>query len=378
MEQPPPQKNKLPVLNKVGTRTRFDADTEYVAYPTGDLSTITRIGEHEYETMVTKSYSNTILNPSTDRAWDMFNGRGGRVESHPENKHTLLMPMQVNGKCAANCGNCGYRASLHKGVVARPVSPANAERIYEKSLEVWRHLHPGQDLGMMGVSFVMAGGAGFNEYVTEVLDVIESKPDVSRVRLSTIAPKSQEKRNPFTNFLKAVKGSKERKSKVKWRLQVSIHSTNPKARLDYVNGAILGIEHERKLKVYSLEEIATAFRAFYEDTGRKGVLAFTCNEQTEIDPMVLIQAGLTPDITSISLRDTRVEDPTEQANLDPMSEDTFKRIYTRLQTSRNHEGKVVPPDDIVIMPSSESGGEQERHVGTTRETHDQVMDLLEG
>lgn len=303
----------------------------------GNLQATIEVGGVAYPLVCTSSFGPEVKNPNNQLVRDYL--KGVLPKPHPDSPTTLLLPLQANDRCAANCKGCVFaRDIVGEGFLALPTTPKTLQVILDNARVLMRKYGLLSANGTFRVGALLSGDPSFNQHTTELIRVFGENPDITAVRLSTIAVKT--KNNPLMAILEGARVIKSMESNLNLRVQVSLHSTNSEKRRFHVS-----YHGPLTVKLISMTEINAAFGEIKKVTGFRSTLAFVTDTDTDIDPEVL-SAHFDQRYTDISLRPII---STTKYTATPMHPDRFINLYKSL-TERGWE--------VRIIPSSEKGIEQ--------------------
>lgn len=306
------------------------------------FESLIRIGGHSYLLGLTPSYSNEVINPTKEQILGFL---AGRVPSQNDfSPYVLLLPMQANGRCIANCKGCCFaRDETSKKMsdfdrnlrLALPVTPEVMRSLLQTGISI------GEATGFIGqqkirVNTLLSGDPAFNPHIKEVIQVVASEPRVCASRWSTVAVSTGV--NVLGEFIESTRIVA---TDHKLRFQVSLHSSDDKKRENHINYHGVG----KRLRLIPNSEISEAFEKIKKETGNSSTLAFVVDESSTIDPAVLAR-NYSPNSTWISLRPMA---QTEFYTPTPMSADKFISMYTNLRAGGWN---------VTFIPSSYSTIEQ--------------------
>jgi hypothetical protein len=246
-------------------------------------------------------YASTIINPDLDDV--VRYAEGGPPAVNPNSK-VLLLPIQENGRCAADCEGCVFANSrnlhTHDNRASRIATPVNPHIMRlmmdnaQESAEANGILDPGE---RYRVNVLLAGDPSFNRYTSELILLVASNPRVSASRWSTIAMDTSS--HPLNSFKEAARQASYwgLLDSHKLRFQVSLHSTDEEARIKHVEY----YSRANYSRLISMEDIAGSFSEIKTITGNASTLSFVVHNRSIIDPNVLANIFNTNN-TWVSLR----------------------------------------------------------------------------
>lgn len=301
-------------------------------------------GVETYPLTVTPSFGPEIVNPDLDSATSL--AYGTKFPSpNPQAPYSLLVGLQANGRCGADCKGCvfanhrvGEAMAGSQTALARPVDLGTMSELIQQGKAIMREEGLITDKQTIRLNALLSGDPAFTPYVEELITMAITDPDISASRWSTIAADTT--RNPLNAFVNAaaVHEQLSRRSSVvashRLRFQVSLHSTDEGERTKHVSHYRNG----RGVRLLSTGKIAEAFYCIRELTGYKPTLSFVLHGGSVIDPKRL-QTEIPADLAMVCVRPII---PTDDDSTDPMPVDTFRTLYSDLR-DRGYNVIVMPP-----------------------------------
>ena len=267
------------------------------------------------------SYGPSVVNPSLEAVKSML--RGEVPTSNPDTPTVMLLPLQANGKCGANCRECTFARSRAVGRgLARPTTP----EVFNELINVGREIGDREGVLARGQKFrvnaLLSGDPSYNKHFGDLVVTTGLNPNITASRWSTIGVRTVS--NPLSAFTAAACDLRLRGSSHKARFQVSLHSTDPRKRIEHVSYYNEG----HLLSLIPVAEISDAFSEIKSITGESSTLAFVLHGESEIDPRVLAD-NFSQDNTWISLRPVVIT--SEQSKTQPMLEIDVLNLYSTLR-----------------------------------------------
>lgn len=290
------------------------------------LEALIEIGGQAYPIVWMPSYGSSIINPNPEEVVAYANGRVPEVNS--DSPMALLVPLQANGRCGADCKGCvfanrrvGNALETSGRALAYPTDP----EVMTQIIKAAKYIALESDLVSEGQSFrvnpLLSGDPSFNRHTHELIQVIARNPDIAASRWSTIAVSTEV--DPLATFIDAALLVRERVPAHKLRFQVSLQSTDPEVREKHVGHYRGGVFPNLE----PMDRIAGTFDAIKNITGYSSTLSFVIHQDSVIDPAV-IEEHFSADSTWVSLRPMI---PTNGENAGPIDSGKLLRLYLGLR-----------------------------------------------
>lgn len=314
------------------------------------LGALVRVGSANFDLVWTNSLDRNVVDPETNRAMELLSGEV-RPSLNPEIPYALLMPLQANGRCYANCIDCVFakdpvdeamKGLSGSNLLGTPVNGSVAKELLRLSKQMAQNAGILRGSEPIRMNFLLSGDPSFNPYMLDIMKMTAYGNPKGWSRTSTVAVETRN--DPIDTFVEGAKLFAKLSPDHTPRFQVSLHSTDPEKRLDYVTGG----RRNLKLKLITTERISEAFDKIYSITEQQSTLAFVLHPEIVLDPNVL-RKQFSPMTTVISLR----------PKIDPVSGSVeilsdHMEIYAKLYVKLKDAGYTV-----LIIPSSVSGNEQD-------------------
>ncbi len=312
---------------------------EVLRYHNGNRAILFREGRLTYQIDI--QHAKGVFNPTVEALNEYLIGQRQIESGDP----MLTVGATFDGACPADCSNCPFARSRWKDkqTSAKPVTPEQLIGFVSQARQIGiaeNVLSPGQPIGIRGYG---AGDPSYYQHLEGIIEAVGRIEGCTSSGWSSIARgKSRQHKH---SVLRAVENGFERVRQEnpaqKLKMQFSIHDTRHAARVEYTG--------EKDL--FPLEDIAESAGNIYRITGRRPNLVFVLKEGTQVDPEVLINAGLTPDLVVPTCRmmDFSVDSPTGA----PMDSNGVTRIYKEVRSAGFDVAWIPPTPTMDNLPPIE-------------------------
>ncbi len=332
--------------SQVDYRIGVTAKLSRINYTQEGIEAVVEKAGVTYPITVTPSFGSEIVNPDVENAVELAYGKQ-LPSPNPNAPVSLLVGLQANGRCGADCKGCVF-ANHRVGdamaggdriaALARPVDPETMADVIALGKELIygrRLVENGQTIRL---NALLSGDPSFTPYTGDLIRMVASDPDISASRWSTIAAMTNNR--PLDAFVSAAQWyyNESHNNPVvaahKPRFQVSLQSTNYQCRVSHV-GHYRGGVFPDLIPTY---EIASTFYEIKQLTGYSSTASFVLHKNSWVNSRTLVNE-LPPDFTIISLRPII---PTDDDSTKPMRKDSFRRLYSGFR-EKGYTVVVMPP-----------------------------------
>jgi len=276
-------------------------------------SVVTTTNGESYEIVICPTSNNSVMQPQNLLKYYAPKTIDDNPPQNPEHPWQIVVPIQSDGSCAANCSFCRYGQQTPTPYT----SPKDIVGLLTIGMNIALDRGLVEDKDKLKLSLLKGGDVSLHPNFENVVRAIANSFPNNFLKLSSVASSQL---GFFGNMTQLIIELRNKSPNFSIALQISANSTNEVQRLETVNGG------SNSIRLYTLEEIQTFASFWRKTTDRRLTITFTLHEGTIFDPNTIMEKFNPADVV-IKMR--RIH-PFTGMGLNQFSQKKYFRAYLTL------------------------------------------------